>query len=204
MPRADNPYSRFVAWAKVILPLAALALLSSLFLLPGRGERTAIPFADVDIDELAREQRLGSPSYSGTTEKGRDVSLTAETARPSAAGPGIFDARMLTGALETDGGQIGLRSDGGVIDTEADTVDLAGNVVVTTADGYVVRSDRLRSTLGQITLDTLGPVEADGPAGTLTAGRMTASETGTGNVVMVFNEGVRLVYLPADQGSDPQ
>ena len=35
MPRADNRYSQFVTAAKIILPLAGLGLLSSLFLMNG-------------------------------------------------------------------------------------------------------------------------------------------------------------------------
>ena len=54
---APNTYSTVVSWAKIILPLVALGLLSTLFLFSRTPDpNRAIPFAAVDVEELAREQ----------------------------------------------------------------------------------------------------------------------------------------------------
>ena len=82
---ASNAYSRFVAWVKVILPLLALALLSTLFLFSRTpAPNRAIPFANVDVEELAREQSLGRPRFAGTLSDGREVIFTADRATPVA------------------------------------------------------------------------------------------------------------------------
>ncbi len=53
MATYDNTYSRVVAWLKILLPLLALAILSTLFLVARTIDPAQnIPYADVDIDEL--------------------------------------------------------------------------------------------------------------------------------------------------------
>ena len=60
MTMYDNSYSRFVALTKVILPIIALGILSTLFLFSRNIDPTqSIPYADVDVEGLAREQQIG-------------------------------------------------------------------------------------------------------------------------------------------------
>ena len=56
MAAPDNLHSRIVGWLKVILPLSALALLSSVFLVARQGdfERTT-PYSVRDLEEMASE-----------------------------------------------------------------------------------------------------------------------------------------------------
>ncbi|MEL7087874.1 MAG: hypothetical protein AAGL98_05440, partial [Planctomycetota bacterium] len=62
----DNAYSRFVAWAKIILPLVALGLLSTMFLV----SRDSDPAATIRIGEqeargLAQEDGMSAPRFAG-------------------------------------------------------------------------------------------------------------------------------------------
>ena len=76
-------YSRTVAYLKVLLPLTALALLSTLFLISrGIDTEAVIPFAQKDIEERMRGQQLTAPFFSGTTSGGDEIMVTASTARP--------------------------------------------------------------------------------------------------------------------------
>ena len=77
MARADA-HTRVVTWLKIALPLAALAILSTLFLLADKIDpEDALPYAEVDVEDLAREPRMTLPSYAGTTSDGAALSLTA-------------------------------------------------------------------------------------------------------------------------------
>ena len=90
---ADNTYSRLVAWLKILFPLIALAILSTLFLVARTVDPAQdLPYADVDVAELAREQRIGQPNYSGVTADGAAISLSARSALPDADNP-----RRITG-----------------------------------------------------------------------------------------------------------
>ena len=60
MAVADNTYSRVVGWLKILLPLGALALLSTLFLFArGIAPVGEIPYAE--LEEIAREARISDP-----------------------------------------------------------------------------------------------------------------------------------------------
>lgn len=206
MRRRDNPYSRFVAWAKIVLPLAALALLSTVFLLARNIDPTqAIPFAEIDVEELAREQRISAPNYAGVTEDGAAISVTASTARPDPDSPDRVDATDLEAELITaTGARYQLSSQRGEIDSGADMAYLQGGVVVTTSSGYRITSDAMSTSLSRTLLESEGPVQADGPAGRLDAGSMSlaplpdAEGDDSANHLLVFNKGVKLVYTPSD------
>ena len=206
MRRRDNPYSRFVAWAKIVLPLAALALLSTVFLLARNIDPTqAIPFAEIDVEELAREQRIRAPNYAGVTEDGAAISVTASTARPDPDSPERVDATDLEAELITaTGARYQLSSQRGEIDSGADMAYLQGGVVVTTSSGYRITSDAMSTSLSRTLLESEGPVQADGPAGRLDAGSMSlaplpdAEGDDSANHLLVFNKGVKLVYTPSD------
>ncbi|MGB4909398.1 MAG: hypothetical protein WBP15_12770, partial [Tabrizicola sp.] len=86
MARVDR-HTRLVGWLKVALPLTALAILSTLFLVARRIDpEAALPYAEVDVEDLAREPRMTAPTYAGTTEDGAALTLSADEARPEAEG----------------------------------------------------------------------------------------------------------------------
>ena len=189
-----------------MLPLAALALLSTVFLLARNIDPTqAIPFAEIDVEELAREQRISAPNYAGVTEDGAAISVTASTARPDPDSPERVDATDLEAELITaTGARYQLSSQRGEIDSGADMAYLQGGVVVTTSSGYRITSDAMSTSLSRTLLESEGPVQADGPAGRLDAGSMSlaplpdAEGDDSANHLLVFNKGVKLVYTPSD------
>ena len=75
-------HSRLVKAAKVVLPFAALAILSTLFLLPRPVDPTrAIPQFGIDIEDLASDPRVTTASYAGVLEDGGALTVTAATLR---------------------------------------------------------------------------------------------------------------------------
>ena len=88
MARADNAWSRWVALLKIVLPLIALALLSSIFLLSRTIDPTAtIPFTEVDVEDRVREPRLTEPKFSGDSLQSlsRHSSLIRSKVQPANA-----------------------------------------------------------------------------------------------------------------------
>ncbi len=58
----DDSYSAFVTWVKTLLPIAALGLLSTIFLFSGKVDVTqSLPYAENNIDNIIREQRITRP-----------------------------------------------------------------------------------------------------------------------------------------------
>jgi len=194
---ADNLYSQLVGWAKIILPLSALALLSTLFLF----SRTTTEPADIALEEveaIAREQRISAPEFSGVTDEGAVIVISAKSARPGASRPdtvGIDDMRL---RIDNPGGSsIEVTATQGEIDGRAQVARFLGLARLATSNGYEMETNGLIANLetGRVTSD--GLLEIRTPFGQLTAGRVTfqvASENTAQE--MLFTDGVRLLYTP--------
>lgn len=85
--------TRIVRLLRVALPLLALALLSSLFLLGRRPDgRVDIPYADVT--EAPGRPALEAPSYAGVADDGAAITLQADDAGPAGAAQGASALRL--------------------------------------------------------------------------------------------------------------
>ena len=198
---AIDRHTRLVGLLKVVLPLLALAILSTLFLLSDRiNPDDALPYAEVDVEGLAREPRMTAPSYAGTTADGAALTLTAEEARPEAEGAPASAQGLRLELATPDGAVTNLTAAQAVVDPGKNLAVMSGGVIVTTSTGYRMETDKMTARLDQSGLESAGEVIASGPAGDLQAGRMRLSQDNQtpGAYVLVFNEGVRLVYQPGN------
>lgn len=190
----ENFYSHFVGFLKITLPLAALALMSTVFLFArAPTQDSTIPYAE--IEEIAREPRLSGAQLSGVADDGSIIELTARTTRPDG---NMISAEALAAVIDTaDGTRIDIRSGQGVIDETARTVRLTGLARMETSNGYNMETSGFTADLasGRITSD--GALEIQAPFGSLTAGQLVIeTPEGATNQVMLFQNGVRLVYTP--------
>jgi lipopolysaccharide export system protein LptC len=194
---SDNFHSQLVGWAKIILPLSALALLSTLFLFARQpGQDPEIPFAE--IETLARDQRISSPQFSGVTTDGSVIAITANNAQPDQDAPNLLLVESLDLSLDgADGSRVDVTSGMSVIDSLNRTAKLQGLARLTTSSGYVMETNGLSADLNSGEITSEGALEIQAPFGQITAGRIkiTLSETGEGQQ-MLFTDGVKLLYTP--------
>ncbi len=190
-------YSRLVAWLKVLLPLMALVLLSTLFLLSRNIDPMAtLPFADTEIDERLKGQQITAPFFSGTTNRGDLVTVSAGT---MATRSGLNNEAVDFSAQVdlASGARISLKADRGQFDMANSESSLEGNVVIATSTGYNLNSDRLIADFDQLVLESPGPVTGIAPFGTLDAGKMRLQRsTPDSNAQLIFTNRVKLVYSP--------
>ncbi len=193
---SDNAYSRFVQWAKIILPLAALALLSTLFLLArSTSDTTEIPYAT--IEEIARQPRLSAPRIAGTTSGGDTFAISASVAKSNPDNSAILSIEDIAISLDTAVGQhVGITAGAGHLDTGTKEVLMENLVRINTSDGYLMETIGATADLASGRIETSGRLEVRSPIGQLTAGKLVINRTQSGNQQMVFNEGVRLIYQP--------
>lgn len=194
----DNLHSRLVFWLKIILPLLALGVLSTLFLFSRQLEvESMLPYAEVDLQEMAREQRLSGAEFTSMTRDGAALRVSARTARPGAEGGA--SAEGLVAAYDTaEGLHVELVAAEGVLDQAAGLLRLGGGVTIVTSSGFTMTTAGLVSRLDQTKMVTDGAVSGKAPFGTIDAGGMEVDGTdpaGSDNV-LVFNKGVRLLYDP--------
>ena len=180
-------HSRLVGRAKVVLPLAALALLSSLVL-----------FSEEPSPEVAAtgtgERRIGSPDFAAVTEEGARVSVTARMARPEEGGisaEGLAARIDAAGEVDGEGGRWAtLAGRTGRLD-EAQTVLALTDGTLATSDGYEVDAADMDLWLDEARVTGRGDVVGRAP-GT----RVTALEVEMDEDVLTFTGRVRLVYRP--------
>lgn len=192
-----SAHSRLVFWLKITLPILALAILSTIFLLARRIDyEGALPYVQEAIDSRANDPRLTRPDYGGMTDDGASVSVTAAEARPG-KDPGSPATATDVVAEYRKGGRPTVRVTGasGTFDTLGGTIDLRGSARMTTADGYDLSADRMRADLHSQDLIAEGNVAGDMPLGRITAGRMEMTGP-AGKHHLVFKDRVRLVYKP--------
>lgn len=199
MARRDNFHSRLVAWMKIILPLLALGLLSTLFLLSRKVDlNEAIPFSDIDLEQRAHDQGATNPTFAGVASGGEHVSFRAATVRPAPGEPNRLLAEDVRAELLLNGGAVvNIASQRGESDQASFSAVLDGDVRVTTTTGYDIRTDRLTAQFDTLHAESPGPVTGTGPPGDLVAGRMVlTAEEEPGTAHLLFTDGVKLIYTP--------
>ena len=190
-------YSQFIGWLKILLPLAALTLLSTLFLVARAPVDSEVPVAA--IEDLARDQHISAPRFAGVAGNGAAVSLTAVSVRPDGRDSFILDGFDIQ--IDTPGGErVDITASRGIFNGRTAVVNLTGLARLVTTTGYEVDSAGLAADLRAGSVVSHGALAARAPFGALEAGAMQMQDGGD---VMVFNEGVRLLYQPQMQGAQP-
>lgn len=197
MVGSTNRYSRFVRFAKVVFPLLALGLLSTLFLFSRTLDPSqAIVFSDIDIEEIAREQILSSPKFSGVTSDGSEILVSAERAKPDPDDGRRLSAEDVKADLKTQAGvSYELTAERGIYDGATDTMSFSGGVNIETSDGYSLQTQSLTAGLSVTHLIAPTEITGTGPSGKIHAGQMSLSTTDD-RQVLIFKNGVKLVYQP--------
>lgn len=201
MAQSFASYSRVVAWLKILLPLSALALLSTLFLFSRSIDpEQSIPFADVDVKQLAREPRITAPEFSGMTADGAAITISASTAKADPTNLETATIDRLVAAFQTpDGAEVTAQADQGAIE-DARVARLAGNVHIQTSSGYRISTEELVSDLDKTLITSGGAVVATGPLGEIKAGQMIVSlQNQTGTSMLVFKNGIKVLYDPKNR-----
>ena len=200
MAASDNLYSQMVGWARILLPLFALGLLSTLFLF-ARDKTEPNEVALEEVNRIAREQRVSAPEFAGMTDDGAVVVIAARSARPGSDGQdvvAISDIRMRMD--NPDGTNLNVTATEGAIDGRAQTAAFTGLARLETSSGYQMETNGLNVDLQSGLVTSQGLLEIRAPFGDLSAGqvsfRIPSEDEGQ---QMLFTNGVRLIYIPQDE-----
>lgn len=198
-PRRRDAHSRFIGLLKLVLPLAALAVLSSLFLVARTiNPEDAIPYAEVDVADRLREPRMTLPVYATVTQNGDALKFTATEARPNNQGEPSTATNVVGELISPSGKRTDLVAQNGTFDSAKDSVYFEGDVVVVTSDGWKIESEDLTSSTVSTAVKTDRLTRVTGPNTTITAQSMdlTANPDKPDSHVLVFKHNVKLIYLP--------
>lgn len=189
-------------FAKAALPLAALAVLSTLFLFSRSVEMSGSRLLDDDERaSLIGQDMIGEPQLSMVLADG--AALTVEAARARSTDPGrqVIDLEEVTARLRLrDGMLVTLAGKQAMLDFDGSDFALEGAARIATGAGHLLSGTRFTGRLDRLELRSALPVVMTGPEGRLEAGAMelTLSEVTAGDEVLVFSQGVKLIYAPSE------
>jgi len=194
---ADNLHSQLVGWAKILLPLCALGLLSTLFLF-ARSPSEPAEITLAEVEAIAREQRVSAPEFSGLTNDGAVIVIAARSARPDPLAPSIVTIDDIRLQMDNpDGTTLRVTSTNGAVDGSEQIARFTGLARLETSTGYQMETNGLTAELDTGLMTSDGLLEIRAPFGELSAGQVRFSWQGEGlGQQILFTGGVRLLYTP--------
>lgn len=211
-------YSHIVRWAKIGLPLAALGILSSLFLLPrDQSLDGGLIFSTADLVALGEGMAVSNPRFTGNTDDGEPFVVRADSATPDGPDPTEVALAAPRADLEQADRSVTLTAATGVLRPDEGRLSLGGGVRLATTDGYVVTADAVEADVKAGRVSSPGPVFAEGPQGAIEAGSFRAErldkdalDADAANRGLSagdrfwFENGVKLTYDPRPRATAPE
>lgn len=199
-PRDPETYTRFVGVLKVALPLIAIGLLSTVFLVQREDTfEGGLVFTKVDIATLGDGLTISNPRFSGITRGGDTFSLTAVRAIPDSSIPTRIEMTDISADLSYEQGRtVELTAAHGLAHVKAQVLELDGGIHAESSDAYTIETDGGVFQMTDGTFESSGPVVLTGPTGNLEAGKMRVTPgNDSQNHVFWFENGVKLTFQPA-------
>jgi lipopolysaccharide export system protein LptC len=203
-PRVLNRgYSRFVGWAKRVLPFVALLLLLLVVLWPRvQAEIEKVHLSPPRLDPReAQDLRMVNAHYTGVDRQNRPFVITAETARQH---PGTDDLVALEGPkgdlTTASGNWLELTAYTGVYQPQSQLLDLFGNVQLFQDKGNEFRSDSAHIDVAKGTAEGKEPVEGQGPFGHASGEGFRILDRGD---IIIFTGRARLDLVPHETKEAP-
>lgn len=195
-------YSRFVAWMKLALPSAAVALLLLVAVWPriqSAVERLhKLPHIDLS---QARDLRMVNLHYTGKDRRDRPFTVTADAARQR---PEVDDLVELEGpkadmTTESDS-WLALTAYSGIYRPQAQLLDLFGNVELFQDKGNAFKTDTAHVDMAKGSAEGGDPIEGHGPFGTIDAEGFRIENNGA---IIIFTGKAHLLLMPHEGNEQP-
>jgi len=193
----DDNYSFFIAWVKTLLPIAALGMLSTIFLFSGKVDVTkSLPYAELNVDEIIREQRITKPYFTGISKSGIEFALSAAYATPNPNQPAILNVSELKLEFKSQQGSTAEITAGlGLINAETKSAKISQGVRMASKLNFWITTETLDINFDKSYASTNGPFKGVFSLGSIESGNMVL-EMITGNQQILFTNGVRMLYTP--------
>jgi len=190
-------YSRLVARAKRILPLAAALPLVVIAIWPYLSTsfaRISDSFPRFDPSQVA-DLRMVNPRYSGIDREDRPFTITAITAFQNNGNNDLMALEQPKAHFQSQSGAwVTIGGDTGLYQAQAHFLDLTGNVVLSHQKGYVFHTNSARIDLQDDAAEGNDPVVGVGPSGSVRGDGFRALHNGES---VVFTGHAQLIMIPA-------
>lgn len=193
----DDSYSAFVTWVKTLLPIAALGLLSTIFLFSGKVDVTqSLPYAEHNVANIIREQRITRPYFTGVSNNGTEITLSAAYASPDPENNDKLNITELSIVLQSALMRTTRITAGlGTLDSATQIALVSRGVHILSMPDFWITTDALKVDLKQGIAVAEGRFQGVTALGTINAEKMIVQMTADDQQI-VFTNDVRLIYNP--------
>lgn len=168
----DNSHSRRVALLKRVLPAIGLSLLLLVAVWPRLApllERIRFAFPAIDLRE-ARELRMLNPRYLGTDRENRPFVVTAAVGRQVPDHNELMSLESPRADMKAhNGASVVITATTGIYQSQAQLLDLFGNVTLIHEDGTKFITDTARLNIAGNSAQGDDAIEGHGPSGDVKA-----------------------------------
>ncbi len=194
-------HARFVGIMKLVLPLAAAALVALVVTWPYVASRNEaglrLTFAKQSQDADGQITMLNA-RYVGTDRKAQPFTITAERATQEPGSPDRVEFAGINADITlAEGTWLALQSERGRYDRERQVLELLGGVALFSDDGYELRTENVTISLDERTASSDKALHAQGPLGLIEASGFRADD---GGKRLRFLGPVRMTLFPAAGG----
>lgn len=200
MASGTTGYTRFVRAMRVLLPLGALAILSTLFLIAERVDLSnPFAFEDIDLSDILLQPGVTAPVFAAKTDGGEDLRLSA--GEVLSFPDGSISARDVDLSISSASGAfIALRAQQGRIAVGDTEIGFEGAVRLSTDTGLSVETEQMVASRNMNEFRFPQPITATGPFGDFSAASARVerqmSQDGVASYRLLFHGGVNLLYTP--------
>ena len=192
-----DSYSAFVVWVKTLLPILALGMLSTIFLFSGKVDVTkSLPYAKFNIAEIIREQRITKPYFSGVSNNGTEIVLSAAYASSDIQNVDILNITELSIVLTSPNAKtIKITAGLGTLNSASQKAVISEDVYLSAIPGFWLKTNNLEVDLKQGVASTNNMFQGITGLGTINAGKLVIKMIADDQQI-IFTNGVRLIYYP--------
>jgi len=174
---SSSIYSRYVSLMKVILPLGILLSIGFALGWPYLMSIGKESFSIIDPNHPEiQENRMVRPHYISTDDKGQPFHLNAEWAKQKTEN--LADLISPRGSMTMlEGETFSVESQQGHYDSQTKTLTLEENVILTSTDGYHIKTDKAHLTIDNKMIEGDHYIEGKGPTGEIMGAKGFKVET---------------------------
>lgn len=176
-----SSYSFFVGFMKVLLPALAAALMLLVVIWPQIAPNRdvfKIPVLDISLEQADSLNMLNA-RYDGVDRSDRPFTVTADLATQESGSAAVIDLELPKADITLDDGTwLAITARRGYYRRDAETIELAGDVILFHDRGFEVRTESALVDLRGGSAEGDEPVRGQGPAGTLVSDGFRLSERG--------------------------
>ena len=201
MATYDIIYVRVINFLKIALPFFGVSLIVAMFVLSrDQASQAVLPFDKNEFAEELAKQQINKLYYSGHTDAGDELSLSAQSAVEGFEGKKVLEMKIVSAKVKSKNGlEIEATAQFGQYLYSENLLKMSGSVLISSSSGYRLSAPELRISTDGTYIFGEGPVEGLTPLGKIYAGKMEIMrKNAKAPMQLWFGEKVVLDYEPSE------